>query len=259
MSRVLRDARTVFVRESLPGWREPWGHAFGMVQPLVFLGLFGPLLEGVPGMAGAMPDGAADAHWQWFVPAILVMLSLFGTAGTGYTVLTEIQTGAHERMLVTPMSRHAMLVGRTLKDVQELLAQAVLIVVVMLPFGFTLHPAGALLGLAMLAVLGVSMGSLSHALAIACRKQQEMFYLVQTSLLFPLVFLSGMMLPLEMGPGWMRTAGDLNPLTYIVEALRALFAGRIAEAVVLQGWLVAAALAVVGVALGTRAMSRSHT
>jgi ABC-2 type transport system permease protein len=249
---TLRDVRTVFVRESLPEWRAPWGLLFGMVQPLVFLGLFGPLLGGVPGMPG-------DTAWQWFVPAILLMLALFGTTGTGYMLLTEIQGGAHERMLVTPINRSAMLVGRTLKDMQTLIAQAVLIVVVMIPFGFVLYPLGALLGTAMLAVVGIGMGALSHALAIACRKQHEMFYMIQTSVQFPLLFLSGMMLPLDMGPRWMQVVGQLNPLTYVVEAMRTQFAGQIADRVVVHGWLVVLALAVVGVASGTRAMGRSNT
>jgi ABC-2 type transport system permease protein len=252
MTPVLRDTGTVFLRESLPSLRSPWGLLFGMLQPLVFLLLFGPLLSGVPGLP-------SESGWQWFVPAILIMLALFGTTGTGYVLLTEMQTGSHERMLVTPMNRSAMLVGRSLKDVTELLVQGVLICAVMVPFGFRIYPAGAVAGFLLLAVVGVAMGALSYALAIACRRHHEMFYMVQQSVLFPLLFLSGMMLPLDMGPGWMQTAGRLNPLTPIVEAMRALFAGRVADAVVLRGWIVAVAIAVIGVAFGTRGMRHSNT
>lgn len=252
MTAVLRDTGTVFLRESLPSLRSPWGLVFGMLQPLVFLLLFGPLLSGVPGLP-------SESGWQWFVPAILIMLALFGTTGTGYMLLTEMQTGSHERMLVTPMNRSAMLVGRSLKDVTELLVQGVLICAVMVPFGFRIYPAGAVAGFLLLAVVGVAMGALSYALAIACRRHQEMFYMVQQSVLFPLLFLSGMMLPLDMGPGWMQAAGRLNPLTPIVEAMRALFAGRVADAVVMRGWLVAVVIAFIGVALGTRGMRHSNT
>jgi ABC-2 type transport system permease protein len=252
MTAVLRDTATVFLRESLPSLRSPSGLVFGMLQPLVFLLLFGPLLGGMPGLP-------AESGWQWFVPAILVMLALFGTTGTGYMLLTEMQTGSHERLLVTPMNRSAMLVGRSMKDVVELLVQGVLICAVMVPFGFRLYPVGALIGFALLAVVGVGMGTLSYALAIACRKNQEMFYMVQQSLLFPLLFLSGMMLPLDMGPSWMQTVGGLNPLTPVVEAMRALFSGRVAEAVVVQGWIAAMLIAVIGVVLGTRGMRHSNT
>lgn len=251
----LSDAITIFIRQMLPQLREPWGLVFGMLQPLVFLAFFGPLLGGVVDAPGG--TGAGDG-WLWFVPAVLIMLALFGTTGSGYMMLTEMQTGSHERLLVTPINRTSMLAGRTLGDVATLLVQGVLIVVVMLPFGLRPHPVGVVLALLLLGVLGLGFGALSHALAIACRKQQEMFYMVQSSIIFPLLFLSGLMLPLEMGPGWMQTIGRLNPLTYVVEAQRALFAGRLGDAVVLQGSFSVLALAVVGLALGTRAMHRAQ-
>ena len=81
----------------------------------------------------------------------------------------------------------------------------------MIPFGFELHPAGALVGLALLAVFGVGLGSFSYALAIAVRKQDWMFWVVQQTLLFPLMILSGMLLPLETGPGWMQVAAEVQP------------------------------------------------
>src|SRR5690606_18875483 len=125
-------------------------------------------------------------------PAVLVMLALFGTTGSGYMLLTEMQTGSHERLLVTPMSRTALLVGRTLNDVATLLAQGVVIVLVMLPFGLRPHPLGVVAAFLLLGVFGVGVGALSHALAVACRKTQETFYMVQSSITFPLLFLSGL-------------------------------------------------------------------
>lgn len=71
-----------------------------MVQPLVFLALFGPLLVG---SFGGQAGGALGGVWQWLVPAILVMITLFETSNTGSNLLFEFQTGAHERMLVTPL------------------------------------------------------------------------------------------------------------------------------------------------------------
>jgi ABC-2 type transport system permease protein len=250
-SSAVQDAVTVFVRQSLPTLRSPFALTFNMMQPVIFLALFGPLLGGV-GMLG-------DASWQWFVPGVLVMLALFGTAGTGYGLLTEMQTGSHERLLVTPMSRSALLAGRTGKDVAELLVQGLIIMVVMLPFGFRLHPVGALLGLALLAALGLAMGALSHALAIACRAQQESFWMVHQLLLFPLLLLSGIMLPLDLGPGWMQTAGRLNPLTSVVEAMRSLMDGTIASVTVLRGTVAVAVLVVMGLWLGVRAMRSAQT
>lgn len=249
----LRATRLVMVRELRPVVRDPFSVMFGLVQPLVFLGLFGPLLAGSLRASGAFDDGV----WQWFVPSILLMTTLFGTSTTGANLQFEMQTGAHERLLVTPLPRSAQLVGRALKEMVPLTAQATIIVLVMLPFGFRLHLAGALLGLALLAVLGVGLGSLSYALAIAVRKVEWMFWMVQQTVLFPLLILSGLLLPLDSGPSWMRAAARANPLAYVVEAERALFAGELASSTVAWGALAAIATAAVGLLVGIRTIVRS--
>jgi ABC-2 type transport system permease protein len=138
-----------------------------------------------------------------------------------------------------------------------IVAQSVVVVAVMLPFGFSFSPAGALLGLVLLAVFGVGIGSLSYALAIAVRKQDWMFWAVQQTLLFPLLILSGMLLPLETGPRWMQAAADVNPLRYVVDAERALFAGDLASATVAWGAVAAVLTAGLGLLVGVRTLARS--
>ncbi|WP_350280088.1 ABC transporter permease [Kribbella sp. HUAS MG21] len=247
----LRDIRIVMGRELKPVLRDPFSLLFGMIQPLIFLALFGPLLSG--SMGGAFGDGV----WQWFVPSILVMTTLFGTSTTGANLLFEFQTGAHERMLVTPLSRSSLLIGRALKEMVPLFGQAVIVIAVMTPFAFDLHVGGALVGLALLGVFGVGLGAFSYALAIAVRKQDWMFWVVQQTFLFPLMILSGMLLPLETGPGWMRVASKFNPLSYLVDAERSLFAGDVLSSAVLWGWAAALVTAALGLTVGIRAMLRS--
>jgi ABC-2 type transport system permease protein len=248
---LLRDIRIVMTRELKPVLRDPFSLLFGMIQPLIFLALFGPLLSG--SMGGAFGDGV----WQWFVPSILVMTTLFGTSATGSNLLFEFQTGAHERMLVTPLSRSSLLIGRALKEMVPLFGQAVIVIAVMTPFAFDLHLGGALVGLALLGVFGVGLGSFSYALAIAVRKQDWMFWVVQQTFLFPLMILSGMLLPLETGPGWMRVASKFNPLSYLVDAERSLFAGDVLSSAVLWGWAAAIVTAALGLTVGIRAMLKS--
>jgi ABC-2 type transport system permease protein len=247
----LADVWLVMTRELRPVVRETFSVVFGLVQPLVFLGLFGPLLVGTS-------DGLSSAEvWQWFVPSVLVMTTLFGTSITGSNLQVDMQTGAHERLLVTPLSRSSQLVGRSLKEMVPLVAQALIVILVMLPFGFRASVPGAALGLLMLAVLGIGLGSLSYALAIAVRKQEWMFWAVQQTVLFPLLILSGMLLPIETGPQWMKVASAFDPLRWVVEAERALFAGDLAASAVAWGWIAAALTAVVGLVVGVRTLLRS--
>ena len=84
-----------------------------------------------------------------------------------------------------------------------------------------------------------------------------MFWAVQQTVIFPLMILSGMLLPLETGPEWMQVASKFNPLTYLVDAERALFAGGIGTTAAAWGWLAALATVLVGLTVGIRSMRRS--
>lgn len=244
------DTGKVFIREIKPTLYDPISPFMSLAQPLVFLALLGPLVAN-------MPSAAGETSWQWFVPGILVMTVLFGTSMTGSNLQWEIQTGSHERVLVAPLSRSAILVGKSLKEIAPLSAQSIFIIAIMLPFGFELHFGPALVGLAILAVLGVGLGALSYALAIAARKKEWLFWTIQQTVLFPLLILSGMMMPLDAGPQWMRTVSQWNPFTYIVDAERALFSGRLGGATVVYGLVAAVGISIVGLLVGTRTIRRT--
>lgn len=248
--KFVQDTATVFSREFTLARRDPISLIVTMGQPLLFLFLFGSLLGGAPGVGGG---GSA---WQWFVPGILIMMCLFGPMSAGYSLLIELIGGSMERMLVTPLNRTALLIGRAMKESVILLVQAVLIIALALPLGFRLYPAGALAGLALLTVLGIGLGALSFVLAIKSQPSGTLFWLVTQMLLFPLLLLSGVLLPMNFGPTWLQIIAGVNPVAYIVDAQRALFTGAFADLSVLYGTVAACAIAAVGLVLGTRAMRR---
>ena len=244
------DTYNVLVRELRPMTRDPFSLIFSLLQPLVFLGLFGPLL------VASSPAPPAETL-QSFVPGILVMIALFGTGTTGSNLLYEMQTGSHERTLVAPLSRSSLLVGRALKEMVPIIVQACVIALVTIPFGFTVNPVGLALGLILLAVFGLGFGALSYALALASRNNDWMFWGSQQATLFPLMILSGMLLPLDNAPGWMQAAAAVNPISYVVSAERALLAGDLGSMAVVWGFVAAAVLAVIGLAVGIRAMRKA--
>lgn len=252
------DTWSVFVREVLLVVRDPFSLVFSLLQPLIFLGLFGPLLTGTLGTGGGAVGtiGLADTL-QWFVPGVIVMICLFGTSMTGSNLLYELMTGSYERVLATPLSRPAILVGRALKEFAPLFVQGLLIAVVCIPFGFTVHPLHLLAGLVLLGIFGIGLGAFSYALALASKSREWLFWTVQQSLMFPLLILSGMMLPLEAAPRWMQIAAMFNPLTYIVNAERALMNGSFTDRYVIGGVVAAVVTAVAGVLVGIRATRRT--
>jgi ABC-2 type transport system permease protein len=244
---VLADTWNVMVRELKPVFREPASVLFAMVQPLVFLGLFAPLL----------PEVESGSALQWFVPGIVAMTALMGASFTGANLTQEIVTGSHERLLVSPLSRSSLLVGRALKEVVPMLMQAAIIVVVVTPFSFDLHLAHVLVGVVLLSFFSIGVGALSFALALVAKDQDWLFWTVQQTLIFPLLLLAGVLLPLDGAPGWLQTASDLNPLKYVIEAERALFAGSFPVDTVLAGFGASAIVAAFGLWVGLKAMRAS--
>ena len=255
-AKIFGDTRAVFIREILLVLRDPFTLIFSLLQPLIFLGLFAPLLAGSLGGFGPVGGSTADTL-QWFVPGVIVMISLFGTSMTGSNLLYEMMTGSYERVLATPLSRSAILVGRSLKEFAPLVVQGLIIVALCVPFGFTFHPLHVLAGLALLGLFGVGVGALSFALALAAKGREWLFWGVQQALIFPLLILSGMMLPLESGPGWMQTAARFNPLTYIVDAERALLGGSFTDPAVGWGVLAAALTCGFGLVVGIRKTAKT--
>ncbi|MEU0880758.1 ABC transporter permease [Lentzea sp. NPDC005914] len=234
---MLRDTWLVFARVMLPVVRNPVAVIFGLSQPLLYLGLFGPLL--------------GDTGWQWFVPGLLVQMALFGTAYAGFSLLPEVRTGVMERLRVTPISRVALLVGRVGKDVVLLVVQSLLIVLAAMLFGFRASAGEILLGLGLVALLGIAIGSASYAIALKV-KLEYVFASVLSSTIVPLMLLSGVLLPMSNGPKWLYWLSRINPLAHVVDAERSIFnTGSI-----LLGLVAVTALVLAGVFFGVRTFNR---
>ncbi|CAM3852613.1 ABC transporter permease [Nocardiopsis gilva] len=186
---------------------------------------------------------------------ILAMLGLFGTAFAGFGLLPELRNGSHERLLATPTSRVALLLGRVMRDVVVLLIQAVVLLVGVTAFGFRASALGVLVGLLLLAVLGVGLGTFSYLLAMVL-KVEHMFAALLQTVIMPLILTSGLLLPMEQGPTWLYIVSRFNPVTHVVEAERALFAGHFTDPSIAIGSAVAVAVAVLALSLGVGSMRR---
>jgi ABC-2 type transport system permease protein len=250
--KLLRDTWLVFGRYFALFLGNPVWVIVGVVQPLMYLLLFAPLLEPMAAIRGFPPGGAYNV----FVPGLLIQLGLFGASGVGFGLIAELRAGVIERLRVTPVSRVAMLFGRALRDIVVLLIQAVLIVVLALPFGLHVDLVGALVALGLVALIGLGIASVAYTVALRVASEDAYAPIVFTASL-PLLLLSGVLLPLSFAPAWLRTIAAFNPLAYAVDAARAVFNNDAGDPSVVRGLAIMALLAIVGVALGTRAFSRA--
>jgi ABC-2 type transport system permease protein len=249
---VLRDTILVFNRAMKLSLRNPAWVIIGLMQPILYLVMFGPLLEPLGNMPG-FPSGSA---FQVFVPGILVQLGLFGAAFVGFGIIAEWRSGVIERMRVTPMSRTALLLGRVLRDAVVLVVQAVILVLTAVVFFDLRAPLdGVLLGLVLVGVLGITMASISYGVALAL-KSEDAFAPLLNSVMMPVMLLSGIMLPMSLGPDWLYNLSRINPMSYIVDGARAAFRGDFGTQAFTIGVLVSVVLAALGVGLGGRIFRR---
>jgi ABC-2 type transport system permease protein len=121
----------MFIRNVQHTLRNPVFVFASMFQPLLYLFLFMPLLNGLNGVPGFPSGKTVDV----FIPGLLVMQALFGSAFVGFSLIDDIRTGVIERFLITPVKRPAILLGRVLRDAVILLFQCALITLFALPFG----------------------------------------------------------------------------------------------------------------------------
>ncbi len=244
---MIGDTLLIYRRYLRQTLRTRIGVLFGLLQPVLYLTLFGPLLIKVFG-------GRA---WQVYVPGILVQLGLFSAGFVGFGLIADLRFGVIERLRVTPVSRVALLLGRVLRDLTVLAVQAALLLAVAAAMGLRAPLAGVAAGVALMLVLAAGVACLSYALALATRSE-DAFAPLLTTVVVPLMLLAGIMLPMSLAPGWLDVVSRCTPFRYATDAIRALFAGHYTAAVVAEGWAAALLLAAVGIAYGTSRFRREN-
>jgi ABC-2 type transport system permease protein len=251
MTTSLGQTLLVFRRSLRLSLRQPVWVVMGLTQPILYLALFGPLLEKV----ADTPGFPAGDPWQVFVPGLLVQLGLFGAAFVGFGLVEEIRNGVVERERVSPASRTALLLGRVLRDVVVLVFQGVLLVLTAVLFGLDAPVLPMLAGIAVVAVLGGAFASVSYALALKLKSEDALVPILNGTVV-PLLLLSGILLPMTLAPGWLETLSDVNPLKHVVDGVRAMFLGDVWTA--RAGWGAVAAVALAGLAVlaGRRTFQR---
>jgi ABC-2 type transport system permease protein len=231
--KLLRGIQLMFIRNLRQTLRSPVFVFVSLFQPLLYLFLFMPLLNGLGGVPG-LPAGKTV---QIFIPGLLVMMALFGSAFVGFNLIDDIRSGAIERFLVTPVSRSAILLGRVLRDALVLLTQCVLITLVAIPLGLSVNVGGFLLSLVLYVMVSITMASMSYSFALIYRIEDPLAPTLNTITL-PLSLLSGIMLPLALAPLWLQDLAKANPFSYAVNASRALFAGNFHSMDIVKGFVI---------------------
>jgi len=239
--KTLRDSLVVFSQQMALTMRNPTWVVIGIVQPLLYLALFLPLLRNALGIESQAQAAAL------YVPGLLVLLLTGASAYAGVGLISDVRNGVLDRCRVSAVSRSALLLGRILRDVVSYLLQALLLIGVAVAIGMRPSPVGVLVSLVVLALVAAALSAGSHVLALGAAHEGAMTGLLQL-LTLPVLLLSGIMIPLTYAPDWMRAVATVNPLSHIVTGTRELFDGQVTSrpAYLAVGLAVGLALVLVG-------------
>jgi ABC-2 type transport system permease protein len=250
--KLLRDTWLVFGRYFGIFIHNPVWVFVGVLQPVIYLLLFAPLLKPLAAIRGFPPGGAYNV----FVPGLLVQLGMFGAAGVGFSLISELRMGVIERLRVTPVSRVSLLFGRALRDMLTIVVQSLILILIALPFGLSINPLGVVVVLALIGLIGLLTASIAYAVALATNSEDSYAPIVFTATL-PILLLSGVLLPMAIAPQWLQNIAHLNPLLYAVDASRAIFLGHLSDPSVAKGVFILAVLSAVAVVIGARQFGRA--
>jgi ABC-2 type transport system ATP-binding protein len=232
-TKALFDTGLLFTRCVRQLLRNPIWVIMGFSTPILYLVLFTPLLRQLDG-TGILPGANV---LNYFLPGVLSLLAFASGLGPGFSMLFEFKAGVIERFQVTPASRLAILIGPILATLTMMFAFDAVLVAVGTGFGFSLHAAGLLVLAVLLGLLMIVMATFSVATALAT-KDITGFAAIVNGINLPTILLAGVLLPISLGPGWMRVLAHFNPLYYLVQASRTLAAGTLAGTTVWQAFAV---------------------
>jgi ABC-2 type transport system permease protein len=249
----ISDTLFVFRRQLRLILRVPVFLIVGVLQPILYLVLFGPLLTKLPAgtLSGGSGTGGTPEAYRFFVPGLLIQLALFGSTFVGFAIISEWRAGIIERYRVTPISRVALLTGRVLRDVVTLVVQSTVLILAGVAFGLRAPLGAVLLSYVFLVLVAIGLASLSYATALRI-KSEDAFAPLVNSVVVPLILLSGIMLPMTLGPGWLQGIARISPFRYIIDAMREAYAGQYWNSIMVEGICVAIGTAAVLLWLGSR-------
>src|SRR6476661_7882160 len=161
----LRESTIVFRRQIRMNLRNPAWVLIGLMQPVLYLVLFGPLLKPIAAQFD-YPNS-----YTFFVPGLLVQLGIFGAFFAGFSLIGEWRDGVIEAERVTPASRTALLAGRLYRDLLQLLVQAMILIGLGYALGMDASFGGLLLGVLLTLLIGGACAAASNALALTTKSE----------------------------------------------------------------------------------------
>jgi ABC-2 type transport system permease protein len=217
MSELLSHSLTMTDRDLRRLMRQPWWIVVSLIQPVIWLLLFGPLFKSIANI----PGFKATSYIQFLTPGVVIMTAFFSGGWNGMATIDDLNRGVVDRLLVSPLRRSSFFIGHVLQTSVTIIIQAAIIVV--LAYALNAHFANGALGLLVMftaaVLLGGALNAVSNGMALIFRREETLIATLNLFML-PLTFLSSAFMQQNLIPHWMRVGARFNPLNWAVEASR---------------------------------------
>jgi ABC-2 type transport system permease protein len=215
--RSLRHTWHITLRYLRAFIRQPAWVAITLIQPMIWLLLFGALFKGV----ASIPGFRGGSYLEFLTPGVIIMTAISSAGWNGMAFLDDMDRGVMDRFLVSPVWRSALNLGSMIYGVLTIAVQSLIIVGVAYVAGahFDNGVGGIAVLVAVACLLGGSFAALSNALSLVVRQRESLIAAV-TSVLLPLTFLSSAFMQLSLAPGWIREIARFNPVNWGAQAAR---------------------------------------
>ena len=249
---AVSDTLTITRRNLLVWMRVPAYLVFTVIQPVIFVLMFRYVF------GGAIPVDVPGGYVNYLIPGIVAQTAAFASFGTAIALAMELKKGVIDRLRSMPMARSAVLAGRLVADTGRMTVTILIIIGVGYAVGFRfINGFGAAVAMILLAIVfGVAICCISAftGLAIGDEESVQAFGLIW---LFPLTFLSSAFVPVATMPGWLQAFANNQPVTYVVDTMRALALGGPVAASLWKSLAWLAGIFIVFLPLAVRAYRRA--
>ena len=217
MARVIADTAHMTRRHVVELLRQPVWIFVTLIQPIIWLLLFGALFKSVTDI----PGFTSDNYVEFLAPGVVMMSAFFSAGWSGMGIIDDLDRGVIGRFLVSPVRRSSLITGRLVQASITIVIQTLIIFALALVDGasFANGGVGILVSCVIAVLLGAGFGAFSNGMALLTRKEETLIAMMQF-LLLPLSFLSVAFMQADLMPDWMQTVAKFNPVNWAVEAGR---------------------------------------
>ena len=211
----LRDGLIITKRNIMRYVRLPQLIVISSIQPIMFLTLFNFVFGGALGAAAGVD------YINFLLPGIMVQTILFGALQTGIGLSRDLNAGIIDRFRSLPMSRSAVLTGRTTADLIRNTSTAMILLITGFAYGFRFQNGtlDAFIMVLMIVAFGYAFSWVAAFIGLAV-KDEETSQLAGFLFIFPLTFASATFVPTDTMPGWLQAFANNQPVTFAVTSAR---------------------------------------